>query len=96
MKIVSAGKNQLINQKCIENIDEVKIAEITSTKLHSARHGNECVCSYTIYVILAVIALAINIKIGAYFAHSRWYLTKDITRIKFGTRTQWNCTQKTI
>ena len=53
-----------------------KIAEITSTKLNSAGHKNVCVCSYTICVILAVIALAISIGIGAYFAYSRWYLKK--------------------
>ena len=55
-----------------ENIDEVKIAEITSTELHSSVHENVCVCSYTICVILAVIALAISIGIGAYFVYSRW------------------------
>ena len=75
-----------------ENIDEVKIAEITSTE-------NVCVCSYTICVILTVIALATSIGIGAYFAYffySPWCLKKDVTRIKFGTRTQWNCAQTTI
>ena len=65
--------------ECTENIDEVKIAEITSmilhlTDLHSAGHENVCVHFYTISVILAVIALAISIGIGAYFAYSRWYL----------------------
>ena len=55
-----------------ENIDEVKIAEITSTELHSSVHENVCVCSYTICVILAVIALAISIGIGAHFVYSRW------------------------
>ena len=74
-----------LTEECTENIDEVKIAD-----------ENECVCSYTICVILAVIALAISIGIGAYFAYSRWYLKKDVTRIKFGTCTQWNCTQTTI
>ena len=68
-------------EQCTENIDEVKIAD-----------GNECVCSYTICVVLAVIALAISIGIGAYLIYSRWYLKKDVTQIKFGTRTQWNCT----
>ena len=39
--------------KCTENIDEIKIAEITSmelysTELHSAGYKNVCVCSYTI------------------------------------------------
>ena len=69
-----------------------KIAEITSTE-------NVCVCSYTICVILAKIPLAISIGTGAYFtyfSYSRWYLKKNVTRIKFGTCTQWNCAQKTI
>ena len=44
-----------------ENIDEVKIAD-----------ENECVCSYTICVLLIVITLAINIGIGSYFVYSRW------------------------
>ena len=46
------------------------------TDLHSAGHENVCVHFYTISVILAVIALAISIGIGAYFAYSRWYLKK--------------------
>ena len=58
--------------ECTENIDEVKIAEITSMEMRSAGHENVCVCSYTICVILAVIALAISIGIGAYFVYSRW------------------------
>ena len=58
------------------------------TDLHSAGHENVCVHFYTISVILAVIALAISIGIGAYFTYSRWYLKKDITRTKSGTRTQ--------
>ena len=33
------------------------------------QHGNECVCSYAICVVLAVIALTISIGIGAYFAY---------------------------
>ena len=66
-------------EECTENIDEVKIA-----------NENECVYSYTICVVLPVIALAISIGIGAYFVYSRCYL-KNITRVKFGTRIQWNC-----
>ena len=82
--------------ECTENIDEVKIAEITSTELHSAGHENVCICCYTICVILAVIVLTISIGIDAYFVYFRWYLKKDITCVKFGARTQWNCTQTTI
>ena len=82
--------------ECTENIDEVKIAKITLVG-----HENACVFSYIIYVILAVIAFAISIGIGAYFTYSPCYLKKDVTRIKFDTRTQWNwiqgsCAQTTI
>ena len=42
--------------ECTENIDEVKIAEITSTGLHSAGNENLWLCSYTICVILDVLA----------------------------------------
>ena len=94
MKVVSPEK-KLVDKsvaECTEIIYEAKIAEITSTE-------NVCVCSYTICVILAVMALATNIGIGAYLAYffySLWCLKKDVTRIKFGTRTQWNCAQTTI
>ena len=64
---------------CTENIDEVKITD-----------ENDCVCSYTIFVVLAVIGLAISIGIGAYFVYSRWYLKKVLVlnRVKFGIRIQ--------
>ena len=64
MKVVSPEK-KLVDKsvaECTEIIYEAKIAEITSTE-------NVCVCSYTICVILAVIALATSIGIGAYFAY---------------------------
>ena len=44
-------------------------------------HGNYYVCSYTICVILAVIALTISIGIGTYFAYkymNHWYLKKKM------------------
>ena len=51
----------MLVDECTENIDEVNMAGITwmelhSTHFHSARHENVCECSYTIFVILAVIA----------------------------------------
>ena len=76
-------------EKCTKNIDEVKIAEIALFK-----HGNESVYSYTICVILAVIALTISIGIGAYFAYkyiNHSFFKKYVIRVKFGT-----CTQTTI
>ena len=79
MNIVNAEKNWYINwqsatplsvtcssaEECTENIDEVKTAD-----------ENECVCSYTICVVLVVIALAISIGTGAYFVYSCWFLKK--------------------
>ena len=76
-------------EKCTENIDEVKVAEIALFK-----HGNESAYSYTISVILAVIALTISIGIGAYFVYkyiNHSYFKKCFIRVKFGT-----CTQTTI
>ena len=32
-------------------------------------HGDECVCSYTTCIVLAVITLTISIVIGAYFIY---------------------------
>ena len=52
-------------------------------------HGNECF--YTVCDVLAVLVLTISIGIGTYFTYkymNHWYLKKDVTRIKFGTRTQ--------
>ena len=46
-------------EECAENIDEGKLAKAK----------NECVCSYTVYIVLGVIALTICIGIGAYFTY---------------------------
>ena len=64
-------------EECTENVKEVKIVD-----------ENECVCSYTICVILAMLVLTISIGIGAYFVYSRWYLKRDVICVKFGTRFQ--------
>ena len=85
-------KKELVDKLVAEytkNIDEVNIAVINSTE-------NVCVCSCIICVTLTVISLSISIGICAYFSYSCWYLKTDVTRIKFGTRTQWNCAQTTI
>ena len=50
-------------EECTENLNEVKIAGVALVE-----HRNECVCSYTICIVLAVIALTASIGIGAYFA----------------------------
>ena len=45
-------------------------------------HENDGVCSYKIFVVMAVIVLTISIGIGAYFVYSRWYLKKMLLVIK--------------
>ena len=51
-------------EECTENIDEAKLTGIALFE-----HGNECVCSYTVCIVLGVIALIIWIGIGAYFTY---------------------------
>ena len=68
MKTASVDK---LVEECSENIDEAKLSEIALFE-----HVNECVCSYTVCIVLGVIALIICIGIGAYFTY------KYINRIK--------------
>ena len=51
-------------EKCTESIDEVILPGIALFK-----HEDEGVCSYTIFVALALIVLKISVGIGAYFAY---------------------------
>ena len=49
---------------------------------------NKCKFSRTIYVVIIETVFTICIGIVTYFVYSHWYLKKDVTRIKFDTRTQ--------
>ena len=51
-------------EECNENIDEAKITNVALFE-----HKNQCACYYTVFIVLAVIALAISIGIGAYFVY---------------------------
>ena len=53
-----------LNEECTENIDEAKLAGVALFE-----HVNECVCSYTVCIVLTVIALTVSIGIGAYFIY---------------------------
>ena len=59
-------------EECSENIDEAKL-----TKTALFEHGNECVCSYTVCIVLAVIALTVSIGLGAYFTYKHISLNKE-------------------
>ena len=51
-------------EECSENIDEAKLTEVALFE-----HVDECVCPYTVCIVLGVIVLAICIVIGAYFTY---------------------------
>ena len=53
-----------LTEECTGNIDEARLAGIALFE-----PGNECVCSYTICIVLTVIALTVSIGIGAYFTY---------------------------
>ena len=61
MKTASVDK---LVEECSENIGEAKLSEIALFE-----HVNECVCSYTVCIVLGVIAWIICIGIGAYFTY---------------------------
>ena len=53
-------------EKCNENIDEAKLTDIALFE-----HKNECVC-FTVFIALAVIALAVSLGTGAYFVYYKY------------------------
>ena len=59
-------------EECTENAEEVNLAKITSTELHSAKNENMCKCSCAIYVVLIAIIFTINIRIGTYFVYYKY------------------------
>ena len=73
-----------LTKECTKNVEEVKLAKITSTE-----DENKHKCSFcTLHIILVLILSTINIGIGTYFVYFHWYLKKDNIRVKFGTHTQ--------
>ena len=59
-------------EECSENIDEVKLARVILFE-----HENECVCFYTAFIVLAVIALTVSTGIDAYFTYKYIKRNKD-------------------
>ena len=59
-------------EQCTENIEEIRLVEITSSK-----NENKYTCSScTLYIVLFSIFLTINVGIGSYFLCFYWYLKK--------------------
>ena len=68
MKLVSAGK-KLVDKlvvECTENIDEVKIAEVTLTK--NMRKCSSCI----LHIVLFSIVFTINVGICTYFVYNKY------------------------
>ena len=53
-----------LTEECTENIDETKLTGVALFE-----HVNECVCSYTVCIVLAVIVLTVSIGISAFFTY---------------------------
>ena len=54
-------------EECNENIDETKLTEIALFE-----HKKECVCYYTVFIVLSGIFLKICIGISTYFAYYKY------------------------
>ena len=61
-------------EECSENIDEAKLTEIALFE-----HVNECICSYTVCIVLGIIVLTIYIVIGAYFTYK--YISRNTENV---------------
>ena len=44
--------------------------------------------SYTVYIVSMIVAFTICAGISTYFVYYNWSLVKNVSYIKFGTRTQ--------
>ena len=57
-------------EKCNEIIDDTKLAGIALFE-----HVNQCIHSYTVFIVLSVVALTICIGISAYFTYK--YISRN-------------------
>ena len=59
-----------LTKECTKNVEEVKLAKITSTE-----DENKHKCSFcALCIILVLILFTINFGIGTYFVYFHWYL----------------------
>ena len=70
--------------ECAETVEEVKLAKITLTE---NKNSYKCSC-FTVYIVLMILVFTICIGISTDFVYYNWSLVKNVSRIKFGTRTQ--------
>ena len=61
-----------LTQECTENVEEGKLAKITSAEDENKYKCSSC----TLYIILILILFTINVGIGTYFVYFHWFLKK--------------------
>ena len=72
-------------EECAETFEEMKLAKITLAENENSYKFNSC----TVYIVLMIVIFTICKGISAYFVYYNWSLVKNnVSRIKFGTRTQ--------
>ena len=70
--------------ECTETVEEVKIAQITLAENENSYKCTSC----TVYVVLMIVVFTLCVGISTYFVYCNWSLVKNVSCIKFGTRTQ--------
>ena len=61
----------ILVEECNGNIDEAEL-----TKIALFEHGNKCVCSYIVFIVLSVITLTVSVGVGAYSTYK--YISRNI------------------
>ena len=71
-------------EECTETVEEMKLAKITLAENENRYKCSSC----TLYIELMVVVFTICAGIDTYFVYYNWSLVKNVSRIKFNTRTQ--------
>ena len=74
--------DQIVDE-CTETVEEVKLAEITLAENENSYKCSSC----TLYILSMVVVFTVFAGIRAYFVYYNWSLVKNVSCIKFGTRT---------
>ena len=67
-----------------ETVEEGKSAKITLAENENSYKCSSC----TVYIVLMILVFTICAGITTYFVYYNWSLVKNVSCIKFGTRTQ--------
>ena len=66
-----------LTEEFTKNVEEAKLAKITSMKLHLTENEDKHKCLFwTLYIVLFSIILTVSTGIGTCFVYFHWYLKK--------------------